>query len=1557
MDITFNKWCEKLLDTGKNNGLVNFKESKLRTIEIISPDIQTVFNKIENGDTLSFYDVDDYIRQLKEGKYDSDEEDKNLSKSDKITKQQLIDSLSDKLKKNQILAYKKDFTIYKILCNIKKIANTSLIEKGINILYLAFGFLNWKEKEESNIWYSSPLILIPISLNNESATKPFELVQYEDEVSTNPTLLYKLKNEFGIDLPEFRDENENEDILEYFKRVQGYVEKKGWSVKDNMIIGTFSYFKLNMYKDLKENEEKILSNPVVRKLLNKEVVEEEGKNVENIDIDNFFKNSKELTLHNVVDADSSQLSAIIKAKSGKDLVLQGPPGTGKSQTITNLIAEFLFDGKKILFVSEKLAALNVVYNNLKKAGLSDFCLELHSNKTNKKEVINELYRVLNLNKKSIKETASSELDELKSAKEQLDKYADTMHTIQPEINKTPYQILGLISKYHKIPTFEYVIEDIQEKNSDYLKDVLAQLDYLIKFSKNIGFDYRKNVWYGYINEELNYQSKIGLKKKLNQLLKLIQNLMEQIEIVSEKLNVDVEELTGNDTLKKYIPFLEQIVCMEYYDNSFFDKDLLTKLVDKVKRYNQETNSYNLSKNKIEPIFSEELFEINTNDYYLKFKNDYISSFRFLNGNYRRDKKILKQYLKDSKHKLKYTEIVDLLKEAKNIQHLDEVILKEEKDIFELLSDKSQKFDWKKLEDELAKLNETMINQVEVLKNKTNPEFKGLQKEIKDFLTTYKKYEVQTEEIIEELQKSFDKTICNINQMNYHDLITYINNLLENFDNLEYWTRFYEVLCAIDKLGLKDFIDTSIDLKINRETLAQTFELMFYTQWMYYILDKNNILHNFSRLTQDTAVEKFKKKDKLKFEISKAEIVSKLTKAMPNINDMASGSQISMLVREANKKRKQRPVRILLRDAGQLIQRLKPCFLMSPLSVSTYLNAYNCKFDVVIFDEASQIFPWDAIGAISRAEQVIVVGDSKQMPPSNFFNASIIDDDVDDENYDDDSLDFESILDLCTTIFEQNRLNWHYRSKTEDLITFSNVNFYDSSLITFPSAHKDSSDTGVDFYYVPDGIFDRKTKYNFIEAEKVVDLIYEHFKTHPERSLGVVAFSISQQEMIEDLLQKRREKDDRFAEYFDSKRIEPFFVKNLETVQGDERDTIIFSVAYAKDSLGRFLHNFGPLNRKGGERRLNVAITRAKYNVKLVSSIKSVDIDLNRTTAVGAKLLKDYLYCAEHGMINVNRKLIVNPNANADSDFELEVYDVLVEAGYKVDMQVGCSGYRIDLGVRHPNNSDYILAVECDGATYHSGKTTRDRDRLRQEVLEKLGWRFYRIWSTDWFLNKGIEKKRLLSAVQKAIVLFDKENEVASFSQTSNKKNNEEQVFIVEEKSEHIDLKSLFKTYNYYDINSRKTGSFSKIIFDLVATEAPITEELLLKETVKFFGREKVTNVVRSQFKYSMRNIKNVYKIKDYYVVDKDMKIEMRIPKEGEQPRDILMISNDELASGMEVVINKNIGISKDGLFTTMANLLGFTRKGNNIISKLSASLEQLIKLKKVKEIEGQLFIK
>ena len=612
----------------------------------------------------------------------------------------------------------------------------------------------------------------------------------------------------------------------------------------------------------------------------------------------------------------------------------------------------------------------------------------------------------------------------------------------------------------------------------------------------------------------------------------------------------------------------------------------------------------------------------------------------------------------------------------------------------------------------------------------------------------------------------------------------------------------------------------------------------------------------SRIPHDEAVKLFKTKDELGFEINKAKIKAKLSAERPSLDMVAQGSAVSILLREGEKKRKQKGIRLLLEEIGELVQTLKPCFLMSPLSVSTFLSP-DMKFDVVVFDEASQIFPQDAVGAIYRGKQLIVVGDSKQMPPSNFFNSMSVQEDDDDET--DDITDFESILDLCSTTFPQKRLKWHYRSRFEQLISFSNKNFYDNDLVTFPSSMKDSAGLGVDYFYV-DGVFDRRTKTNRVEAEKIVDLVFENIEKYPNRSLGVVAFSISQQNLIDKLIAKRRQKDPSKEAFFKSDKIEPFFVKNLETVQGDERDTIIFSVAYAKDAQGKLLLNFGPLNREGGERRLNVAVTRAKFNVQLVSSMRYTDIDLSRTKSVGARLLREYLDFAENGEVALERSSAVNPFAQIDAEFEKEVFEFLTENGFKVDMQVGCSAFKIALAVKHPKTQNYVLAIECDGYNYRSSKNTRDRDRLRQEILERMGWKFYRIWSTDWFRNKRVEKERLLERAKLAIENYN--GKVKNDKFRTDGVSFEEVIGVKHFEFPKYEMANEFKTADQNNFDKLK------VIRAIVELEGPLSEEWLLKRIAFLFGREKVTSALRDEFNYIMRNCSYYNIIRKVYLLYK-----------------------------------------------------------------------------------------
>lgn len=404
--------------------------------------------------------------------------------------------------------------------------------------------------------------------------------------------------------------------------------------------------------------------------------------------------------------------------------------------------------------------------------------------------------------------------------------------------------------------------------------------------------------------------------------------------------------------------------------------------------------------------------------------------------------------------------------------------------------------------------------------------------------------------------------------------------------------------------------------------------------------------------------------------------------------------------------------------------------------------------------------------------------------------------------------------------------------------------------------------------------------------------------------------------------------------------EPFFIKNLETVQGDERDTIIFSVGYAKDSNGRLMHNFGPLNRMGGERRLNVAVTRAKHNVQLVASIHHTDIDLSRTSANGARLLKEYLDFAENGNIALERTVSVDPFEQFDSEFELEVCDFLREKGYTVDTQVGCSSFRIDLAVKKPDSSDYVIAIECDGATYHSSKNARDRDRLRQQILESMGWKFYRIWSTDWFKNGAIERDRLLTAVKKAFM-----EEKAFEAMPTNAVKDETEEVANEFETESSDKTFEFPKYKMVDTWSLgySISSCQRLVREVLEVEAPLSEDWLLKRIVWMFNRDKVTSVVRRDFDDRMYGCERngIIRRNGFLYLKDQSNYAMRVPSSDDTKRDIMNIAREELAAGLLAVIEQNVTVDKDGLFKFIAKELGFQRVADNIYYKLDDALSLL----------------
>lgn len=456
--------------------------------------------------------------------------------------------------------------------------------------------------------------------------------------------------------------------------------------------------------------------------------------------------------------------------------------------------------------------------------------------------------------------------------------------------------------------------------------------------------------------------------------------------------------------------------------------------------------------------------------------------------------------------------------------------------------------------------------------------------------------------------------------------------------------------------------------------------------------------------------------------------------------------MGLLGNEFVKERRHLPIRQLMKRAGDAIRALKPVFMMSPRSVAQFLEPGAHEFDVVIMDEASQIQPHEALGSIARSKQMIIVGDDKQLPPTTFFDTTLNDSDDDDreETIFDDK---ESILDMAYgSNFPPEPLLWHYRSEHESLIAFSNATWYNNDLVIFPSS---DSSGGLRFNYI-EGATYAKGK-NEKEADYVARKIIEHARRWPELSLGVGTLNIRQRELIEDQLDKLTKEDasanvavEKLMKAHDGN--EPLFIKNLENLQGDERDVIFISCTYGPDrETGHVFQRFGPINKENGWKRLNVLFTRAKKRMELFSSMTSEDIRVAPGKSGGVIALKNFLKYAQTGQLP---DLGIKTGHEPDSEFEIAVARVLSNAGYKVEPQVGVAGYRIDIGVYHPQRpGEYILGIECDGKTYHSSRFARDRDRLREEVLKKRGWNIFRIWSIDWFNNRDLVIKNLIEELE------------------------------------------------------------------------------------------------------------------------------------------------------------------------------------------------------------------
>lgn len=1476
------EWAERLLDTGKRSNLINYKRTRSTSLAVAMPTAEDLFARVEAGLTLDACKGERSLLGLSVDEY--------------------RDSYPRAVRKNQILLYNEYSDAEAVLNSMRKKVRATVEESGVNVAYLAFGFLDYREGG-ANAEITAPLLLVPASIERESLASGIKIRVMDDEVTVNPALSFKLHAEYGVALPEYLGTG----LSEYLASVSYTFRSLGFKTREECVLGLFSFQKINMYRDIADNFDIISQSSIISALLG-----EPGATVKDA-------SARHGEVHPVVDADSSQLGAIEMARAGKSFVLQGPPGTGKSQTITNIIADSIMLGKRVLFVSEKLAALEVVYDKLCRAGLGEFCLELHSHKANKKAVIDEICKTAALDKTALSEKAESVLTERLATVMTLDGYKDALYNCISPINKCARELITLAIEHSHYPNIEYVIEDITEKGEEYLTRAEAVLEEYSAYASTWGVEYKKNPFYAYTGRQSGYKEELVLKDATESGIAWIDKLQGLLDELYALGGIGVANIGCTD----HIPdALEVVVNGEFVCPALLGDGAARKVrcaLDKIKSAAQVVCA---KEDEILAEWGEGVLSLDADALAYTVKKYENGILRLFSKEYRRIKTTLciSRFSATGKSKVKYPEAVALAEKL--------IELKRARRSFDAVSSeisyylgagyKGARSDFEKLDNEVFTIvqSESFQPDLRPLARYSEGELDAKKGELARIGDSILEMHKNAPEIF----KRFNKKEYNPYNMTCAEVREKLSGMLDNISDLASYISLSDMLREMDELGIRPFVDRAIARGVEARDLKGAYLKIFFTEWTDEVINGNKYLSGVHRIIHDREWERFVKSDLATLDINKVKIKSTASCRRPDLDMVSQGSKISMLLREGEKKRRQMSIRRLFSELGDTAQGIKPCFLMSPISISTYL-APEMKFDIVIFDEASQVFPEDAFGAIYRASQLIVVGDSKQMPPTSFF-ASVTDEG--DEWGESDAGDFESILDLASPTLPQRSLKWHYRSKSEELIAFSNKHFYNGELITFPSA-RCGEGRGVEFVYAG-GVFERGRKVNDKEADEAVRLLFESFEKHPERSVGIVAFSTAQQSLIEDKINARRIKDVKYESYFAKENPERVFVKNLETVQGDERDTIIFSTAYGMGDDGRLLMNFGPLNREGGERRLNVAVTRAKYNLVLVSSMHYTDIDPTRVTSRGALLLREYLKYAECGGA-------VSEEVDGDADAICrQVCAILSDNGVEFDTLLGKSRAKVDIAVKC--GGDYILAIECDGGAFGEAGSATDRERLRPGVLRGCGWQYHRIYSTDWYRNKNEEIARLLKAVKDAMGK-------ASVSTSTPKDATPCGDF------ECVAQGFEFPKYEYVDVRMIEKsckGHIPTIIRAILEVEAPVAEQWLMRRLLHLFGKDRLTSYVEERFYLALNSAELADAVSRHgylYLVDRKLPV-MRVPdEESGIVREIKYIPKGEIALGMREIIGQNGTLTKEGLFRLISRKLGYPRLTDSAEEKLEAALALL----------------
>lgn len=1543
-------WERRLLDLSLRNSLLNFRPSS-SNVQLMTADLTKLEDEVSKGESFKIMAApSDFSLKLSDsGIFEAEN---GVQQTEAIAESEF--------KNHRIRTYISENELERTLKKLHRQAKISIEENGANTLYLALGFLRWYETEKSEKTRYAPLVLVPVDIIKKIQDRSYSLRVRDEETQMNITLLELLRQDFGISIEGLNQLPEDEsgiDLQLVFNTVRkGVMAQKRWDIEETAFLGQFSFSRFIMWNDIRSRSEDLKKNKVVASLISgkTEWTPQEAELSPRI-LDEQLKPSDMAV---PASADSSQLAAIYQASLGESFVLHGPPGTGKSQTITNMIANALYNGKSVLFVAEKMAALSVVQKRLSKIGLAPFCLELHSNKAQKKAVLSQLEKTLEVGHIKSPQEYSQTAEKLKSLRDELN---STMNALYIE-RGAGLSVYDAVVQYEATKDFD-ILPEISAKLTDNAdsadfaewKEAVKDVCYAGTELGGLSSSPLKNVRI----TEYNMEIRESFSELTGQLSKTAESAKSAYESLVSEIGTALPESSSG--ISETLDILKAVVSAKRPLTSVISGELneaknseLHKLIDAGIKC---TAIYTDFSDK----FEQSIWGYDCDVALLNWKKAQQSWFlpKMMGSN-----KLLKE--------LKLYEKKSGTVTAESIRGIYDSLC-EYKQLKAYINSCSQfaaeSFGghWLGENSDFHILNEALNESLrirELINSASFPQTKTAAKIAVKNPSDKLSSAVITACTKFEAAKAAENTVCKQfgaiislpeSKDGYFDaLISEANDWQESSDMLRDRSVLENALNRLKDYGLTAVADTYFSGNIDENKLEKAFVCAVSKAVISSSMKEEPLLSGFQGAKFENTIKKYRNFTARFEELTIEELAARLSAKIPDTTTGTSGSsELAILQKAIRSGGRMMPIRKLFDSIPTLLRRICPCMLMSPISVAQYIDPSYPKFDLVIFDEASQLPTCEAVGAIARGENVVVVGDPKQLPPTSFFTTNQLDEDNPEIE------DLESVLDDCLALaMPQKHLLWHYRSRHESLIAYSNSKYYDSKLRTFPSP--DDLVSKVSWVHV-EGCYDKgATKQNPAEARAVVEEIVRRISDEKLRqnSIGVVTFSVVQQVLIDDMLAEEFRKNPEL-EQLAGEMHEPILVKNLENVQGDERDVILFSIGYGPDKNGKVSMNFGPINRDGGWRRLNVAISRARKEMIVFSVISPEQIDLSRTRSDGVAGLKGFLEFAARGR---NSLPLRNSEAVRENRFADSVAEEIRKLGYEVKRNIGCSDYKIDIGVVNPDDKGrFVLGIMCESKNNFSITTARDRNIVQPSVLAGLGWRIMNIHILDWLDNPTKALAQLEAALKSAVETFRTNPETVAAEPVKKRE-------IVFEKEEAPKPEDIFSTYvpyipqtvgtpeSYYEPDSDKL--IAKVINEAVKAEAPVSKHIVYRYVLTAFGISRTTSKAEARFDDILNglNLKTTSSNQSVFLWQEQQLPEeydiCRKPSANGEKRAIEDICPEELGAAVALILKNAISIERSELIKETAKIFGFSRSGDAIETAVSQGIARAVRRKKAKVDEN-----